>query len=133
MAGRPKFDFTDKILKQVESLAAQGLSQDQIGSVIGCCQQTIIRHKKDNVDFVNAINRGKNKGVAIITNALFESAKGGNLGAQIFFLKNRAGWRDKQDLDITEHKPYQPKPLNEFYDPELRGQSLEHDSKLQQH
>ena len=36
-----------------------------------------------------------------ITNALFTSAKDGNLGAMIFFLKNRAGWKDKIETEHT--------------------------------
>ena len=38
-----------------------------------------------------------------MTNALFEAATGEkpNTSAQIFYLKNRAGWRDKQEVEST--------------------------------
>jgi len=45
--------------------------------------------------------KGRSKGVAIVVNSLFESAKNGNLGAQCFFLKNTAGWTDRQDLAVA--------------------------------
>ena len=41
-------------------------------------------------------------GIEIVTNALFNSATNPekpNTSAQIFFLKNRAGWRDKSEVD----------------------------------
>ena len=99
MAGRPKFEITDEILRKVEALAAQGLSQEQIASCIGCSLATISRRKLDNEKFDAAIKNGNAKGIATVTNALFQNAKGGNLGAQIFYLKNRAGWRDKQEVE----------------------------------
>ena len=38
-----------------------------------------------------------------MTNALFQSATGDkpNTSAQIFFLKNRAGWRDRSEVDTN--------------------------------
>ena len=45
-----------------------------------------------------AINRGAANGIATIANKLFEAANNGNVTAQIFFLKARAGWRDRACL-----------------------------------
>lgn len=95
------FHIDDKVLKQVESLAAQGLSEEQIGSVIGCSRETIRKRKRDNKAFLAAIKNGKAKGVAKVSNALFQSAINGNLGAQVFFLKNRDrdNWSDNPSND----------------------------------
>lgn len=105
MAGRPKFEITKKIIKQVEKLAAQGLSQEQIGSVIGCSPDTIGRKKKENKDFADAIKRGQQKGVANVTNALYKKAMDGDNVAMIFYLKNRdrENWKDK--IDNTHSGP----------------------------
>jgi len=102
-AGRPKFEFTDKVLKQIEDLAAQGLNQDQIGSVIGCSKATVQRRKADNEDFATAIKNGQAKGIATVTNALFTKACEGDNTAMIFFLKCRGGdgWREKQHIEVT--------------------------------
>lgn len=95
------FKITNEVLERVESLAAQGLNQQQISDVIGCSPKTLERRKKDNVAFDEAIKKGKCKGIAKVTNALFQKAINGNLGAQIFYLKNRdpSNWRDIQNVD----------------------------------
>jgi hypothetical protein len=105
MAGRPKFEITQEIIEQVEKLAAQGLSQEQIGSVIGCSPDTICRKKKENKNFAAAIKRGQHKGVANVTNALYEKAIKGDNIAMIFYLKNRdrENWKDK--IDNTHSGP----------------------------
>ena len=99
MAGRPKFEITQEVIEKVEALAAQGLSQEQIGSVIGCSKETIGRRKQDNEDFDAAIKRGQQKGIAEVTNALFNKAVEGDNVAMIFYLKNRdrQNWKDKID------------------------------------
>jgi hypothetical protein len=50
---------------------------------------------------MEAIKRGKAKGIVTITNALYEKAKEGDNTAMIFYLKNRAGWRDKIETEHT--------------------------------
>jgi len=88
-------------LNQIERLSAQGLTEQQISDALGISNRTLERRKRDNVEFVEAIKRGKAKGVATVTNSLFEQAKTGNTTACIFFLKNRAGWADKQENVLT--------------------------------
>ncbi len=104
-AGRPRFQITQEIIEQVEVLAAQGLSQEQIGSVIGCSPKTIGRRKKDSDHFDAAIKRGQRKGVSEVTNALFQKAIAGDNIAMIFYLKNRdrENWKDK--IDNTHSGP----------------------------
>jgi hypothetical protein len=47
---------------------------------------------------------GRAKGLAEVSNSLFESAAGGNVTSQIFYLKNRSpdDWRDRfeQKVDV---------------------------------
>jgi SOS response regulatory protein OraA/RecX len=97
------FEITDEVIRQVEALAAQGLSEEQIGSVIGCSRETIRRRKNDNEAFEASIKRGKHKGVAKVTNALFQKAVKGDNVAMIFFLKNRDpdNWRDRVENVVT--------------------------------
>ena len=49
-----------------------------------------------------AIKRGRSKGLAQITNSLFESAMNGTPAAQIFYLKNMAPeqWADVQSIKV---------------------------------
>ena len=74
MAGRPKFEITKEVIEEVEALAAQGLSQEQIGSVIGCSMVTVGRRKKDNEEFEAAIKRGQQKGSYLAAHFIFDLA-----------------------------------------------------------
>ena len=46
-AGRPSFEITEDVIKKVEILAAQGLTHQQICSVLGICEATL--YKKKNI------------------------------------------------------------------------------------
>jgi DNA-binding XRE family transcriptional regulator len=97
MITKPKIQID---LKQVESLAANGLTDEQIASALGISRTTLANRKRENEQFVQAIKRGKAKGIALVTNKLMESIKGGNMTAMIFFLKTQAGWKE---TNVQEH------------------------------
>ena len=101
--GTSRFVVTPKILARVEAKARKGLSMEQIADVLGINYRTLYKHKKANREFGEAIKRGQSKGIDAVTNALFKSAIGGSIAAQIFFLKNRdvAAWKDRQYIDET--------------------------------
>jgi len=86
---------------KVESLAAQGLTIEQIASCIGVSRSTLYSRMGSEKNVLDAIKDGRAKGVATISNALFQSGKGGNVTAQIFYLKNRQPeeWRDRRELE----------------------------------
>ena len=90
-------------LAEVERLASIGLTEEQIAESLGISRSTITRRKRDDDAFDAALKAGRASGVAAVTNALFEAATGEkpNTSAQIFYLKNRAGWRDKQEVEST--------------------------------
>jgi len=89
--------------KKVESLAAQGLTMEQIAYCLGVAGSTLYKRKVDESEISEAIKRGRAKGIATITNALFQSGKGGNITAQIFYLKNRQPeeWKDRRETEIS--------------------------------
>ena len=87
-------------LEEVEKLSAIGLNEQQVADSLGISVPTLERRKKDSEDFVSALKRGKAKGIAQVANNLFKQSKDGNVSAGIFFMKNRAGWKDKTE---TEH------------------------------
>jgi len=97
MITKPKIHID---LAKVESLAANGLTQEQIASALGISESTLTKRKKENTDFTDAIKRGKAKGIALVTNKLMESIKGGNMTGMIFFLKTQAGWKE---TNVQEH------------------------------
>ena len=88
-AGRPSRRIEQEDLDKVEMLAAQGLAEYQIASMLDMCNDTFIKKKKEFPELVEYIKRGKAKGVATISNALFQKAKKGDNTSMIFYLCNR--------------------------------------------
>ena len=99
MNTRPKIPIS---LKQVEALAAQGLTRKQIAEALGISPATVYDRQRKDEDFKAAIKRGKAKGIAKVSNALFQQAIKGNITAQIFYLKTQAGWKEKDRLDVKQ-------------------------------
>jgi len=104
MSGPKPIPVTPEMIKQAEALAAQGLTMEQIASVLGMGCSTLYEKQNDIPELSEAIKRGRHKGVATIANALFNKAKSGDNTAMIFYLKNRAPdeWRDRHELK-NEH------------------------------
>ncbi len=89
----------------VEQLAAQGLGPVQIARALGVSWGVIDRNRKRSKEFNEALENGRAKGLAKVTNSLFKSANDGNVTAQIFYLKNRdeRNWKDRANID-TNHQ-----------------------------
>ena len=90
--------------QQIEALAGNGLTMQQIADCVGMHRGTLYRLKDKDSDVCDAIKRGRAKGIAVVSNALYENAKSGNVVAQIFYLKNRSPeeWRDRQDVVVSK-------------------------------
>ena len=121
MITKPKIHID---LKQVESLAANGLTQEQIAAALGISETTLHQRKRDSADFAAAIKRGKAKGIALVTNKLMESIKGGNMTGMIFFLKTQAGWKETQVIDnkSSDGSMSPAKPAKDLTDEELAAE-----------
>ena len=117
MITKPKIKID---LKQVEALAANGLTDEQIASALGISRTTLSNRKRENEQFVLAIKRGKAKGIALVTNKLMESIKGGNITGMIFFLKTQAGWKE---TNIQEHTGANGDPISLLLT-QVQGNSL---------
>jgi hypothetical protein len=96
--GRPPFIVTDEIIKKAESLAANGLTMQEVCDCLDISHQTLSVKRKEYPEFAEAIRRGKSKGIGMMANNLVKLAKGGNAAANIFFLKARAHWYDDSAL-----------------------------------
>ena len=104
--GRPKFEINEEVLQRTERLMAQGLTRDQCARALGISVATFYVYQAENSEFSEAIKRGEALGIEEVTNALFENATlERDNTAIIFYLKNRAGWVDKQEHKVeTENK-----------------------------
>jgi hypothetical protein len=74
--------------RQVEAMAAYGIPADDISRVVGIDAKTLRKHYRPELDL------GETKANAQVAGFLFNSAKSGNVTAQIFWLKTRARWRE---------------------------------------
>jgi hypothetical protein len=100
--GRPRFEITPEVCEKVENLSAQGLTVEQISLVLGINKSTMFDKQNEYSDFSDALKRGRGKGIANVTNALYQKATvDKDNTAIIFYLKNRAGWVDKQEIQST--------------------------------
>ena len=89
--------------EDIERLAAQGLTTKQIADCLGVARSTLYNKMKQELDVMDAIKRGRAKGLADVANALFQSAVGGNVTAMIYYLKARdpKRWSDRRQTEIT--------------------------------
>jgi hypothetical protein len=87
------FVVTDAVREKVRYLAGLGGRQDDIAKFIGCAPKTLRKRFRGELD------RGVAEANATISGSLFASAKGGNVTAQIFWLKTRAHWRERMAAD----------------------------------
>ena len=70
-----------------------GLTDEQIAQKIGVAPRTLETWKKNYIQIKQCLKVGKEQANFIIENELFKKAKGGNVTAMIFYLKNN--WRNK--------------------------------------
>lgn len=97
---RPRIDID---IGRVAELAGRGLTQAEICAVLGVSDQTLLNRKRENLDFLDAINRGKAQAAIEVSNALYEKATvDKDLGAIIWYEKTRRGLSDKVQQTTTQ-------------------------------
>jgi hypothetical protein len=74
--------------RQVEAMAAYGIPAHDVALVVGVDAKTLRKHYRNELDL------GQTKANAQVAGFLFNSARNGNVTAQIFWLKTRAGWKE---------------------------------------
>lgn len=83
----------------LEGWARDGLTDEQIAHNMGIATGTLYSWKKSHVEICEALKKGKEVVDFQVENALVQAALGGNVTAQIFWLKNRRPdkFRDKPE------------------------------------
>src|SRR6516165_6006877 len=94
MARKP-FVVNDVTREKVRHLAGLGVPQDDIARIVKCSPKTLRKRCRDDLDC------GAAEANAIVSGCLFAAAKGGSIAAQIFWLKSRARWRER---DASDHR-----------------------------
>lgn len=98
--------------KQVEAMAAYGIPEIDIARVIGIDPKTLRKCYRDELDL------GETKANAQVAGFLFNSARNGNVTAQIFWLKTRAKWRETP-FELRHSGSIARKDVTELTDQEL--------------
>lgn len=93
MSRRPH-EPTRESRQLVQLHATVGTQHDQIAKILRIDAKTLRKHYREELD--NAMSQAN----ATIGGALFNKAKAGDTAAMIFWMKTRAGWRERND---TEH------------------------------
>jgi hypothetical protein len=81
---------------QVEALSGYGVRQDEIAIYLNIDPKTLRKHYEKEID------TGHIKANVGVARSLHKNATEGNVTAQIFWLKARAGWRDKPEAGIDD-------------------------------
>lgn len=87
---------TDAQRELVKKLSGIGVPQKDICVIIGISKPTLHKYYRHELDLGLAEVNAK------VATYLFKHVEAGNLGATIFWLKARAGWREKHDVEV-EH------------------------------
>ena len=96
--------ITEEFLAKVEHLAARGLSQQQVCHALGFSETWWYDAKQKNSDISESFKRGQAKGLAEISNAIYEQALNGSTGAACFYLQNRDPdrWSDVKSVNAVQ-------------------------------
>lgn len=79
----------------VQLHATIGTQQHVIADILGIDDKTLRKHYREELDQAMA------KANATVGGALFNKAKSGDTAAMIFWMKTRAGWKERQEIDHT--------------------------------
>ena len=98
--------------RQVEAMAAYGIPESDSARVVGIDPKTLRKHYREELDL------GETKANAQVAGFLFNSARSGNVTAQIFWLKTRARWRETP-TELRHSGSVGRRELSEITDEEL--------------
>ena len=83
---------------------SRGLSQQQVCHALGFSETWWYDAKQKNSEISDSFKRGQAKGLAEVSNAIYEQALNGSTGAACFFLKNRDPdrWSDVKSVNAVQ-------------------------------
>ena len=96
--------ITTQLLKQIELQVSRGLSQQQFCHALGFIETWWYDAKQKNSEISDSFKRGQAKGLAEVSNTIYEQALNGSTGAACFFLKNRDPdrWSDVKSVNAVQ-------------------------------
>ena len=96
--GHPPHEPTKATRDTVRLHAIVGTRHEMIAQVLQIDVKTLYKYYRRELDTARDLANAQ------VGGALFNKALAGDTTAQIFWMKTRAGWKEKQD-DVAEQKP----------------------------
>ena len=93
IGGRSAWVPTPEILAEAERLAGLGLMDKDIALCLKISPSTFYAKLNEYPELSEALKRGQAEGIKMYSEQLYEHSKR-NLGATIFYLKCKAGWKE---------------------------------------
>ena len=93
-----------QLLERIEFQASRGFSQQQICHALGISETWWYDAKQKSSEISESFKRSKAKGLAEVSNAIYEQALNGSTGAACFYLKNRDPdrWSDVKSVNAVQ-------------------------------
>ena len=98
--GRPLIVLNAQQKAEIETLAAV-LTTEQIADYFGIGKTTFFEILDRDPEVSELYKKGRAKAVGFVAQNLIQKARDGDLGAQIFYLKTQAGWKDTTAIQHT--------------------------------
>lgn len=95
-----KIKLSAKDLKQIETMAGLGLTQEQISNVLGFSVDTLKRRLRENENDLSALmGRGKTNALTKVAKKAYSLAIAGNTSMIKYFLGCQGGWTEKVQIN----------------------------------
>ncbi len=108
MAQGVAFEPTEEQRRTVRAMSGYGVPHDDIATLLEVAPKTLRKH------FRRELDRGSIEATAKVGQSLFRMAtEGGSVAAAIFWMKARAGWREKHEVVVST------RPVQDLSDEEL--------------
>jgi transposase-like protein len=92
--GQPEHEWKQEIADRIVETCSQGWTRKAISADVGLCITTLLKHYRNELD------QGDLQATDTVKNSLFKAATEGNsVPAMIFWLKARAGWSERVEMD----------------------------------
>ncbi len=90
------YEPTEEKRRTVRAMSGFGIPQEDIATLLELDPKTLRKHYRRELD------RGSIEATAKVAQTLFQMATSGeNTAAAIFWMKARAGWREKQEITLS--------------------------------
>ena len=94
------YEPTEESRRTVRAMSGYGVPHDDIATMLRLDPKTLRKHFREELD------RGSIEATAKVGQSLFRMAtEGDSVAAAIFWMKARAGWREKHDVTLRAEVP----------------------------